>query len=149
VPFLDDFVTYKEFGKKLAELHLNYENFRNTFCEVTISNTKLKEKELYKVEKMRFGKNNDKSILVFNENIIIRNIPEDTFQYIINGKTPVEWIIDRYLVKEDSDSAIINDPNDYSSDPKYVFNLLLSVIAMTKEILELQKSLPKLVIPEA
>jgi len=149
VPFLEDFVTYKEFGKKLAELHLNYENFKNDFCEVTISNTKVKEKELYKVEKMRFGKNNDKSILIFNENITIRNIPEETFQYIVNGKTPIEWIIDRYLVQEDSESAIVNDPNEYSDDPKYVFNLLLSVIAMTKEVLKLHKSLPELVIPEA
>jgi predicted helicase len=149
VPFLEDFITYKEFGKKLAELHLNYENFKNDFCEVTISNTKVKEKELYKVEKMRFGKNNDKSILIFNENITIRNIPEETFQYIVNGKTPIEWIIDRYLVQEDSESAIVNDPNEYSDDPKYVFNLLLSVIAMTKEVLKLHKSLPELVIPEA
>jgi predicted helicase len=67
---------------------------------------------------------------------------------LINGKTPIEWIMDRYSVKEDADSGNMNDPNSYSEDPKYVLNLLLSVIAMSKNILELQKSLPTLVIPE-
>jgi predicted helicase len=61
----------------------------------------------------------------------------------------MKWVMDKYLIKEDGDTAILNDPNAYSEEPKYVFNLLLSVIAMTKEILELQKSLPNLVIPKA
>jgi predicted helicase len=149
VPFLDDFAAYSEFGRKLTHLHLNYETFKNTLCEINIADTSKDDLELYKVEKMRFGKDDDRTILFFNRYITISNIPEEIFEYIINGKSPIEWIIDRYLIKEDSDSAILNDPNEYSKDPKYVFNLLLSVIAMTKEILELQKTLPKLVIPES
>ena len=83
-----------------------------------------------------------------NKRIAISNIPQEVYTYLINGKTPIEWVMDRYMVKEDSDSGNINDPNEYSDDPKYVFNLLLSVITMSREILSLQNSLPKLVIPE-
>jgi predicted helicase len=56
--------------------------------------------------------------------------------------------MDRYVTKIDADSGIANDPNDFSEDPKYVFNLLLSVISMTTQILDLQKTLPKLEIPK-
>jgi predicted helicase len=148
-PFLDDFSTYSDFGRKLAELHLGYESMKNTFCKVLISDTKIKESELYKVEKIRFEKNKDFTALVFNKYITIHNIPEEVLQYSINGRSPMKWVMDKYLIKEDGDTAILNDPNAYSEEPKYVFNLLLSVIAMTKEILELQKSLPNLVIPKA
>jgi predicted helicase len=149
VPLLDDFFTYSEFGRKLAKLHLNYENFENTLCQIDISDHSKDDLELYRVEKMRLRKDSDKTILVFNRYITIRNIPGVIFDYIINGKSPIEWIIDRYQIKEDSDAPILSDPNEYSDDPKYVLNLLLSVMAMTTEILDLQKTLPKLVIPEA
>lgn len=98
---------------------------------------------------MRFGKNGNKSVIHFNQYITISNIPEELYSYFINGKTPIEWVMDRYVVKEDTDSGNLNDPNDYSEDPKYIFNLLLSVISMTKKVLELQKNLPALAIPES
>ena len=97
---------------------------------------------------MRFGKGGDKSVIQFNQFITISSIPDEIYSYLINGKTPTEWVMDRYMVKEDADSGNLNDPNEYSQDPAYVLNLLLSVIAMTKGILDLQKTLPKLVIPD-
>jgi predicted helicase len=149
VPFLENFAAYSEFGRELAHLHLNYETFENTLCKIDIADIGKDQTELYKVEKMRFGKDGDKTTLVYNRYITIRDIPEEVFQYIINGKSPIDWVIDRYILKEDSDSDITNDPNEYSDDPKYILNLLLSVIAMTKRILELQETLPKLAIPES
>jgi predicted helicase len=148
IPLLDDFTSYCDYGKKIAELHLNYESHTNSFVNVEISTGVSDQAKLYRVEKMRFGKNGDKTMIQFNQFITISNIPEDAYTYLINGKTPIEWIMDRYSVKEDADSGNMNDPNSYSEDPKYVLNLLLSVIAMSKNILELQKSLPTLVIPE-
>jgi predicted helicase len=148
VPLLENFEVYSHYGKQLASIHLDYENFTNDFVKVKISQKIADEKKLYHVEKMRFGKVGDKSIITFNKFITISEIPEEVYTYLINGKTPIEWIMDRYMVKEDSDSGNLNDPNDFSENPKYVFNLLLSVMAMTKKILDLQKTLPKLVIPE-
>jgi predicted helicase len=149
VPLLNDFSEYSKYGFELAELHLNYESLFNDFVKVEISDKSVEESKLYKVKKIRFGKSGDKSTIIFNEYITISEISADLYMYFINGKSPIEWIMDRYAVKEDADSGNLNDPNEYSEDPKYVFNLLLSVIAMTKEILELQETLPKLVIPES
>jgi predicted helicase len=98
---------------------------------------------------MRYGKGGDKSVIHFNQYISVSGIPEEVYSYLVNGKSPVEWVIDRYAIKEDADSGNLNDPNDFSDNPKYVFELLLSVIAMTTKIIELQKTLPKLVIPDS
>jgi predicted helicase len=146
VPLLKEFKEYSDYGKNLSKLQLNYENLENDFVKVEISEKSSDLKKLYRVEKMRFGQGGDKSIIHFNQFITISNIPEAVYSYLINGKTPIEWVMDRYTVKEDNDSGNLNDPNNYSQDPKYVLNLLLGVIAMTKGILELQQTLPKLVI---
>jgi predicted helicase len=149
IPLLTEFDEYSKYGKALSKLHLNYENLENDFVKVDISEKVNDDKKLYRVEKMRFGKSGDKSVIQYNQFITVSDIPAEIYAYFVNGKTPTEWVMDRYMVKVDSDSGNLNDPNEYSDDPKYVFNLLLSVIAMTKKIVELQKTLPKLVIPEA
>lgn len=149
VPLLNEFDSYVTFGKKLSQLHLEYEKFSDDFVKVEINEKVLDLKKLYRVEKMRFGKGGDKSTIQFNQFITISNIPEEVYTYLINGKTPIEWVMDRYMVKEDPDSGNLNDPNEYSDDPKYILNLLLSVVAMSQEILKLQSSLPKLVVPDS
>ena len=149
VPLLDEFFEYSKYGRKLAELQLNYEQMPNNFIKVDIIQDDMDAEKLYRVEKMRFGKDNDKSRILFNKYITLSDIPLSLYTYIINGRSPIEWVMDRYIVKEDSDSGIINDPNLFSDEPKYALRLLLSVMTMTKEILDLQKTLPKLVIPES
>jgi predicted helicase len=149
IPLLKEFQEYAKYGRKLSDLHLNYENLSNDFIKLDIIENVKDVKKLYRIEKMRFGKNGNKSVIHFNQYITISNIPEELYSYFINGKTPIEWVMDRYVVKEDTDSGNLNDPNDYSEDPKYIFNLLLSVISMTKKVLELQKNLPALAIPES
>ena len=149
VPLLSEFHDYAIFGRALSKVHLNYENMYDDSLKINISNQNVDENKLYRVDKIRFGKGGDKSVIQFNNYISISEIPAEIYSYLINGKSPVEWVMDRYLMKEDSDSGILNDPNDFSEDPKYIFNLILSVISMTKKVLELQKTLPKLVIPES
>jgi hypothetical protein len=148
VPLLDEFVVYVNFGRELARLHLNYENCENSIVKLNITEKAIDDKKLYRVDKMRFSKSGEKSEIQYNQYITISNIPQEVFSYFINGKSAVDWVMDRYLVKEDADSGNTNDPNDYSEDPKYIFKLLLSVIAMSMDVMELQKSLPKLKIPE-
>ncbi len=148
VPLLAEFDTYSNYGKELADLHLNYEEIKNDFVSVNVSEKKADEATLYRVEKMRFDKSGDKSVIVFNQFITIGNIPLELYSYRVNGKSPIEWVMDRYMVKIDSDSGNLNDPNEFSKDPKYVLNLLVSVIAMSHKVIGLQKSLPELVIPQ-
>lgn len=76
------------------------------------------------------------------------NIPEKAYGYIVNGKSAVEWIMDQYKVKLDNSSGIVDDPNSYSEDPKYILNLLLSIITVSMETLELIEKLPSFEILE-
>ncbi|NFW37465.1 helicase, partial [Staphylococcus aureus] len=66
--------------------------------------------------------------VIYNTDITVTNIPNKVYNYIVNGKTAIEWIIDQYNVSIDKKSGILDDPNEFSEDPNYILNLLLSVI---------------------
>jgi len=141
IPFLNHFDGYVKAAKKLADLELNYESTPH-LSSVVVE----KKSDNYKVTQMKFakdGKNVDKTTIIFNENITVKNIPIEAYDYIVNGKSAIEWIMERYCVSQDKASGIVNDCNKYSDDPKYVLNLLLSVIAMSIKINETIKELPE------
>ena len=106
----------------------------------------------YRVTKMKFAKKrnadgkleNDCSTIVLNDTISISNIPAKAYQYIVNGRSAIEWIMDQYRVKTDKKSGITDDPNDYSDDHKYIFNLLLMIINVSVQTVDLINQLPKL-----
>lgn len=140
IPFLNHFEQYVKVAKKLADLELNYESTPH-LSSIVIE----KKSDNYKVTQMKFAKdvkNVDKSIIIFNESITVKNIPLEAYDYIVNGKSAIEWIMERYCVSQDKASGIVNDCNKYSDDPKYVLNLLLSVISMSIKINETIKELP-------
>jgi predicted helicase len=78
-----------------------------------------------------------------NESIKIVNIPEKAYEYVVNGRPAIEWIIDQYQIKTDKKSGITDDPNNFSEDPKYILNLLLSIITVSMKTLELIDELPE------
>lgn len=137
IPTLEKFPKYVEIGRQLAELHLNYEapaDDAELGLDIQIT------KEDYSVIKMRFkkvGKDNDKSTIIFNDYITISNIPERSYEYVVNGRSAIEWIMESYRVKTDKDSGITDDPNSYG-DEKYIFNLLISIISMSLKTLDLR-----------
>lgn len=109
----------------------------------------------FAVEKMRFAKVRDengklvadKSKIIYNGHITIENIPFKAYEYIVNGKSAIEWIMERYAVTQDSKSLIVNDPNDWSKEhnkPRYILDLLLSVVNLSVQSIEIINSLPKL-----
>src|SRR5690606_28809463 len=131
---------YVEIGRKLANLHLNYENqpsWDGVKVEITGSEPN------YRVKKMKHPKKGVLDTIIFNENITIRNIPEEAYEYVINGRPAIEWIIDQYQVKTNKKSGITDDPNEFSDDPKYILNLLLSVITVSMKTIDLVGQLPK------
>lgn len=148
IPILQNMEKYVEIGRQLADLHLNYESV-SPYEDVIL--TFKSEKPSYEVNKMKHpkvknqdGKSvNDKSKIIFNDEITLSNIPEKAYGYIVNGKSAVEWIMDQYKVKLDKSSGIVDDPNSYSEDPKYILNLLLSVITVSMRTLELIDELPE------
>ena len=143
LPLVDtaaDFKAFMEAGRKLADLHLNYEK-RPKPQEVVVD---CKSNDCT-VEKMKFKSKDDKSIIIYNNHITIRNIPLEAYEYVVNGKSAIEWIMERYQVKVDKASQIKNDPNDWAkehNDPTYILDLLLSIITVSLETMKIVKGLP-------
>lgn len=135
---------YVEIGRKLADLHLNYESV-DPYPDVLIE---AKTNPSYKVQKMKHPKKGVLDKIIYNTDITISNIPEKAYEYVVNGRSAIEWIIDQYRVKTDKKSGIIDDPNLYSEDEKYIFNLLLRIINVSVQTVDLVNSLPPLEIVE-
>ena len=145
----DDFKRFMEAGRRLAEIHLNYESAPP--CEGVLINGRsdieafLSNESLLKVSKMKLDPAGRK--LVYNEHITIENIPEEAFRYIVNGRSALGWIVDQYQISKDKESGIVNDPNEYAGSV-YIFNLVLSIITVSVETVKIQESLPRLVFDE-
>ncbi len=127
-----DFKELSMLGKQLAELHLNYESgeMHESVKRTTLMSAE--EKGYYDVEKMT--KKGDS--IVYNKNITITKIPQKAFEYVINGKSAIDWVIERYQKTMDKDSLIENNPNDYAGG-KYVFELLCRVIKLSVKSMDL------------
>ena len=152
IPIVKNKEKYIEVGKALMDLHLNYEEVP-VYKGVEI---KLSDSPSYKVNKMKFAKKrdengklvNDLSTIIFNSDITISNIPKKAYEYVVNGRSAIEWIIDQYQVKTDKKSGITDDPNNYSENEKYIFNLLLRIINVSIQTVDLINSLPKFEVDE-
>lgn len=147
IPIVKNIEKYVKIGKELMDIHLNYEEVP-LYEDVDVN---ISKNPSYKVTKMKFAKKrdengksvNDLSTIIFNNDITISNIPEKAYEYVVNGRSAIEWIIDQYQIKTDSKSGITDDPNDYSDDEKYIFNLLLRIINVSVQTIDLINSLPK------
>ena len=141
-----DFWAFSKAGHDLAELHLNYE-IVPAYPDVKVIGA---ETEKFRVEKLTFGKNGkevDKSTIIYNSYIRIENIPLEAYDYVVNGKSAIEWIMDRYQIKTDKDSGITNDPNDWGlehNNPRYILDLILSIITVSIKTMKIVNRLPKL-----
>lgn len=138
-----DFWAFSKAGRKLADLHLNYESVPPLEgVEITGADS-----GFYKVEKMRFPKKGKQDTILYNSKVAVTNIPAKAYEYVINGKSAIEWIMDRYQVSTHKDSGIKNDPNDWAeevSNPRYILDLLLSIINVSVQTVDIVERLPKL-----
>lgn len=145
IPILKNKEEYVRIGHELIDLHLNYEEVEPcSLVELKYSSSD----PSYNVKKMRFPRRSEKETIIFNSDITIKNIPDQAYEYIINGRSAIEWIMDQYELIEDKKTGLIDDPNEYSNDNKYVFNLLLKVINMSIQTVDLVNSLPSLEIED-
>ncbi len=148
-----DFQGFSDAGRMLAELHVGYEGVEGWPLTVTVEEKEPggqdapDDKELYRVSKMRFGgaaKSPDKTTIKYNDYITVEGIPLEAYEYIVNGKSAIEWVMERYQVTQHKDSKIINDPNDWSDDPRYILELLGKVVAVSMKTVEIVAGLPNL-----
>ncbi len=148
----EDFIQFFDAGKKLGELHVNFENVPKYPLQIKEGDLRLANikdpREFFYVEKMRFSNKQGKQTLRYNQNITIENIPSEAFNYVINGKSALAWVIERQGVIKDKHSGIVNDANDYANEtmnnPAYPLELFQRVITVSLETMKIVKSLPKL-----
>ena len=86
----------------------------------------------------------DRSTIIVNSHITLEDIPAEAYDYQVNGKSAIDWIIDRYQVKTDKASGIVNDPNDWSDDPRYIVDLVARIVRVSIESADIIKMLPAL-----
>lgn len=155
IPLVSDykkFFAFVDAGKKLAALHLNYEN-QPALNEVQIQGDLTRnDYEYFEVQQMAFIKKDDKSAIRYNNNITVSNIPLKAYDYIVNGQSAIEHVMEWYGSKKwnsqakKSGSGIVNNPNDWSrehSKPRYILDLLLSVINVSVQTVDIVNSLPQ------
>jgi predicted helicase len=151
IPKVTNFWGFSSAGRALAKLHINYE----TIAPHPLVETRKSEApqdrdsqfDFYRVDKMSFLGRKDRSGVVYNSEITLTGIPETAYDYQVNGKSAIEWILDRYQVTTHKESQIINDPNDYSrevDDPRYVIDLLARIVTVSLETVRIVAALPPL-----
>lgn len=156
---VEDFWAFVEAGRKLGDLHTNYEEvepYPVIYKQGDPSTWVIADEvNFYRVEKMKFGGKRgatDKSIVIYNTQITMHNIPLEAYDYIVNGRSALEWVMDRQIVKTDKPSGIVNDANRYAvetvGNPAYPLELFQRVITVSLETMKIVRNLPKLEIRE-
>jgi predicted helicase len=138
-----DFWKFSKAGRELAELHVNYESVA-AYEGIKVTGTK---SGFFEVEQLRFPKKEQKDTIIYNSKIMIENIPLKAYEYVVNGRSAIEWIMERYQVSTHKESGITNNPNDWAKEvgnPRYILDLLLSIINVSMKTVKIVEGLPKI-----
>jgi len=133
IPKLKEFWKLSHAGKKLAELHLNYET-KKEYPLQTQSNGQIE----WRVEKMRFNK--EKTAIKYNDSLTLSGIPPEALEYKLGNRSALDWIIDQYQISTDKRSGITNDPNNLD-DESYIVKLIMRIVTVSVETVGLVKEI--------
>ena len=153
----DDFTAFRDAGQSLGKLHVGFEKVDPYMVTLKEGNHDLIPEaqadpvSFYRVRKMKFaGKRGDqnKTTVIYNNNITMQGVPLEAYDYVVNGKPALNWVMERQCIKTDKASGIVNDANDYANeivgDPRYPMELFRRVITVSLETMEIVRGLPKL-----
>jgi predicted helicase len=153
----EDFWRFSQAGRELAQWHINYETVDPWPIVEHTAKFDFDSWELYKVQKMTFARPTtaqkeaglkwDKTQIIFNSQVTLRDIPLEAYDYVVNGKPAIEWVMERYQVTRDKDSGIVNDPNDWCKEhnqPRYIVDLIGRVVRVSMETIKIVRELPAL-----
>ena len=148
IPYAPDFRTFAEAGKALADLHLNYETcqpYPDLSVEPITPSLLWEEKpEHFRLgtRAMRFADKQERTTLIINEHVCVSGIPEAAHRYVVNGRTPLEWFIDRYKITQDKNSGIVNDPNGWFENPRDLITAIERIVYVSVESAKIIENLP-------
>lgn len=149
IPKVQDFNGFADAGRELATLHVGYEAAAPYPLEENVTAAQgVSGSTLYRVQKMAFGKGDDASkdrgVIIYNNHLTLSGIPEDAHRYMLGPRSAIEWIIDQYQVKIDKASGIVNDPNEWSDNPRYIVDLIKRIVTVSLETMKVVDALPDL-----
>ena len=144
IPYAPDFHTFAAAGAALADLHLNYETCERYPLELVYAYDGAPQPHHFQLgtRAMRFADKQAKTTLIINEHVRLSGIPERAHRYVVNGRTPLEWFIDRYKITQDKDSGIINDPNGWFADPRALIAAVERIVYVSVESAKIIEQLP-------
>jgi len=138
---LERFQRVSDIGRQLAEVHVNYQDADPYPLDVQLRpGASASNRETWRVEKMKWKSKTDRSAIIYNTAVTVAGVPDAAHDYMLGSRTALEWIIDRYQVKEDKASGIVNDPNDWCDehdDPTYIVDLIKKVTTVSVETVRL------------
>ena len=143
IPFAPNFDAFAEAGRGLAALHLGYETCAEHSLEVVEARPGGLQSHHFRLGEraMRFA-DNDRTVLIVNDHIRLAGIPDEAHGYMVNGRTPLEWFIDRYRVTRDRESGIVNDPNGWFAKPEDLIAAIRRIVHVSVETVRIVASLP-------
>ncbi len=152
-----DFWRFSQAGRDLAHWHLNYETVEPWPLQEHHNELLSDPAKDFLVQKMTFGRPTaeqkgrgekfDKTKIHYNARITLTGIPLEAYDYVVNGKPAIEWILERYQITVDKDSGIRNDPNDWAREhnqPRYILDLLKRIVRVSLETMKIVNALPPL-----
>ncbi len=143
IPFAPDFHAFAESGKALAAIHLGYETCEQYPLSFVFAHDGEPQPHHFRLTEkaMRFA-TLAKTTLAINEHVRLTGIPEAAHWYILNGRTPLEWFIDRYRIKRDKESGILNDPNGWFENPRDLVTAIKRIVYVSVESTRIIEGLP-------
>lgn len=154
VASVEDYRAFRDAGQRLGELHVGYESVTPYPAEIDAGGVSLEGMDAetaYRVTRMKHpgrGRTKDRTTIIYNRHITVRGIPEEAWDYVVSGKSALQWVMLRQCVKTDKASGIASDSNLYATetvgDPRYPLDLLLRVITVSLETMKIVRSLPEI-----
>ena len=149
-PTAEDFHAFTDAGRKLADLHVNYESVEPwTLNEIHAEGWDANAASAYRVEKMSYGgrrPNLDTTRIIYNAGITLAGIPAEAHEYRLGSRSALDWLIDRYQVRTHNASGIVNDPNDWCAEqgnPRYILDLVKRITTVSVRTVEIVRGLPE------
>ena len=156
IPMAPDFWAFCTAGIQLSELHLQYETCEEYPLRVVPPVMGERDPEHLKLtsRRMNFVDENGKRVrnseppsakhtIRVNDHISLTGIPPEAHDYVVNGRTPLEWMLDRYYIKTDKESGIVHDPNDWFAEVgDDIVSKLQRITWMSIETAKVIKTLP-------
>ena len=143
IPLAANFQAFAQAGRDLAALHLGYETCAEYPLEIVGTRPAGLEPHHFRIgaRAMRFA--DGRTVLIVNEHVRLAGIPLEAHAYVVNGRTPLEWFIDRYRVTRDRESGLVNDPNAWFSKPEDLIAAIRRIVHVSVETVRIVAGLPE------